>query len=233
MVTGGPWSVVVWDLDDTLVLERDFVRSGFRAVAEHLSAATDVGADRVSDFLWAGFENGVRGDAFDRVHTEFAVTREVPVPEMVEAYRTHTPALEIPAGALDLMRKLRELGARQAAITDGPLAGQRAKAEAVGLDALVDLVVFTDEWGREFWKPHERAFLTVQDHFGVDACECVYVGDNPAKDFVSPASLGWGSIRLRRDGQLHAAAEDGTPAGWDARGWDELAELLGAGEETA
>ncbi len=31
-----PLTVAVFDLDDTLVLERDYVRSGFRAVGEHV-----------------------------------------------------------------------------------------------------------------------------------------------------------------------------------------------------
>ncbi len=232
MVIHCPWRVIVWDLDDTLILERDFVRSGFRAVAAHVAGRCAVDAGAVSDFLWSGFESGVRGNAFDRVHEHFPETRSIPVAAIVEAYRTHCPDIQITDEALSILRRLRQAGAAQAAITDGPLAGQRSKADAVGLNDLIDLVVFTDEWGREFWKPHDRAFLTVQERFGAAPGDCVYIGDNPSKDFVSPRALGWGSIRLRRDGQLHAALEDGTPAELTARGWNELAELLGVGEET-
>ena len=37
-----------------------------------------------------------------------------------------------------------------------------------------------------------------------DAAECVYVADNPTKDFAAPRALGWHTVRIRRPGGLHA-----------------------------
>lgn len=223
-----PWRVVVWDLDDTLILERDYVRSGFHAVADHIAEATGIASEILADFLWSGFESGVRGNAFDRVHEAFPATSTVPVSTMVEVYRSHSPQVHIPDEALSLIKTVRSQGRYQAAITDGPLTGQKSKAAAVSLNELVDLVVFTDEWGRQYWKPHERAFLTVQEYFGAESRECVYIGDNPLKDFVAPRALGWGSVRLRREGQLHTNTSDGTPAAYESGDWTDLAFLLNA-----
>ena len=55
--------VVVFDLDDTLYLERDYVRSGFRAVDAWLASRGILG---FFGEAWANFENGLRGKAFDR-----------------------------------------------------------------------------------------------------------------------------------------------------------------------
>lgn len=218
----------MWDLDDTLILERDYVRSGFRAVAESVALTAAIDVEEVSDFLWTGFESGVRGDAFNRVRNRFPELKRFPVLQMVDTYRSHSPDINVPPEALAIMARIRQQNRNQAAITDGPLAGQQSKAMAINLSNLVDLIIFTDEWGREYWKPNERAFLKVQHQFDADPSECVYIGDNPSKDFVSPTALGWGSIRMRRHGQLHVNSEDGTPAKLEASDWFELAELLGA-----
>ena len=54
---------VAFDLDDTLYLERDYVRSGFRAVAEYAVRGADVSAEDAFTFLWHDFLAGVRGSA--------------------------------------------------------------------------------------------------------------------------------------------------------------------------
>lgn len=198
------WPVVVWDLDDTLILERDYVRSGFEAVAGRLEA---YGADPQVAFstLWDGFLAGTRGDAFDRLLTSLGLAGAVPIETLVEWYRSHQPKIRIEDGLLRLLGELRRAGISQAVITDGALTGQRAKAAAVGLADLVDHIVFTDVWGRGFWKPHPRAFAEVEERFGVQPEDCIYIGDNPAKDFLTPLARGWDAVRLVRDGQLHAA----------------------------
>jgi len=55
----------VLDIDDTLYLERDYVRSGFCAVGRWLAEHQNV-----EDFFeraWALFEAGARGNIFDTV----------------------------------------------------------------------------------------------------------------------------------------------------------------------
>lgn len=47
----------------------------------------------------------------------------------------------------------------------------------------VDHVIVTDELGREYWKPHPRAFELMKDQLGIEYNEMIYAGDNPEKDF--------------------------------------------------
>ena len=58
--------------------------------------------------------------------------------------------------------------------------------------------------------------LTV-DVLGRSGDRFVYVGDNPAKDFVAPNAMGWTTIMIRRPGArlIHANAE--TAAGGAAQ----------------
>ena len=101
-----------------------------------------------------------------------------------------------PGGALDGLRAGREL----AVVTDGPLASQRAKAEALGVDRLGRrCVVFTERARsrlRQAASPRLRADRGA--HVGGPRSDCVYMADNPAKDFAGPKPLGWRTVRVRR-----------------------------------
>jgi putative hydrolase of the HAD superfamily len=92
-------------------------------------------------------------------------------------------------------------------VTDGYMLAQRKKLDAVGAESLFDTVVVSDEFGREFWKPHERPFMVARDQLGVGYHEMAYVGDNPQKDFAISARFPIHTVRIirRRGHYTHAA----------------------------
>lgn len=97
---------------------------------------------------------------------------------------------------------------RLALLSDGYLVVQQRKLAALGLAGHFDAVVFSDEWGREAWKPATRPFEAVMQRLGGLRPEAVvYVADNPAKDFLGARNAGWQSIRLRIPGGEHANHE--------------------------
>lgn len=218
----------VLDLDDTLYLERDYVRSGFRAVAS-LAGSTDGGPTpaEVEDFLWSGFVDGSRGSAFDDLFARYPnLTGAYSIGDLVTAYREHAPTIEMLPGMADLVEDLAARGVALAVISDGAEASQGAKARALQVARFADPVVLTDSWGREWWKPHPRAYEFVAERLGLPPERLVYVGDNPTKDFVSPARLGWSAIRLRLPDQLHTALDVSEPGVLEARSVEELHEQL-------
>jgi len=42
---------------------------------------------------------------------------------------------------------------------------------------------------------------------GVPPRACIYVADNPAKDFIAPNALGWGTVFIKRPGGIYADRE--------------------------
>lgn len=198
------FDLVVFDIDDTLYLERDYVRSGFAAVQQ---AAVGRVPDDFARRAWREFEAGRRGDVFDRVLADRSNDAQL-VRELVELYRNHVPAIELLPDAREAMERATERS-WVGVVTDGPGASQRAKATALGLDARTRAIVFTEELGRGFGKPHPRAFMELERVSGVSGDRAVYVADNPAKDFGGPRSLGWRTIRVRRSASLHAAIDSG------------------------
>lgn len=199
--------LVVLDIDDTLYLERDYVRSGFDAVGAW--ARDELGVDDLGERAWAAFEAGVRRTIFDDALAGcgIEVTHGV-VPRMVEVYRAHSPSIDMLPDArawLDALAPHVTL----AVVTDGPLASQQAKAEALMLTRWADLVVFTESLGAGRGKPHPAAFEQLERELGLSGDRCAYVADNPAKDFVAPHRLGWRTVRVRRPGGLHAEVPSG------------------------
>jgi putative hydrolase of the HAD superfamily len=83
--------------------------------------------------------------------------------------------------------------------------------EALDLDRFFDAIVFTDDLGREAWKPSPEPFVIIADRLGIRAPEAVYIADNPLKDFLGPRSLGMRTIRIRFEGGYHAHDEPPTP----------------------
>jgi len=195
---------VVFDLDDTLYLERDYVMSGFQAVAQMVSATVGITEQSVRTSLARLFYNGTRGNTFDLLVAEYPeLSKHFSVVDLVTAYRSHVPNISMICGADQLLRTLQDSGVKIALITDGFHSAQRLKFESLGLSKLVEVAVFTDVWGKHYWKPHPRSFCLLMDLWSFEPEEFVYVADNPEKDFIAPNALGWQTIRIRTRGQLH------------------------------
>src|SRR5438445_8584130 len=82
MVAADRIRAVVFDLDDTLYPEFDFVRSGFRAVATAFPA--ELGShDAAFERLWQTFMTGDRRRVFDNVLSAGAARHSEPTAERV------------------------------------------------------------------------------------------------------------------------------------------------------
>jgi len=222
---------VVFDLDDTLYRERDYVRSGFAAVGRALRAERGTTAD-YEGWMWRRFADGRREGTFDALSRRFGLGLSAAgVARLVDFYRRHAPDIRpcrgVPA-LLDGLRRGRR--ARLGLLSDGYLPAQRLKLAALGLADRFDAVVFTERLGRGAWKPSPRGFEAIRRRLGAPAAACAYVGDNPAKDFVAPNALGWLTVQWRRPGQVHAdrPAPPGGRPGRVVRSGPELLRLLAA-----
>ena len=194
---------VVFDMDDTLYPERDYVRSGYRAVAEDLRGRLGR-SDRFEDWLWRRFCAGEAGRAFDALDAEFSLgLSAAQITGLVGVYRCHRPDIHARSGVVELLGRLGGTS-RLGLLSDGYLPAQQWKLDALGLGPFLDAVVFTEAMGRECWKPSPAGYDAVRAKLDVPHEACAYVGDNPAKDFLAPNRLGWRTVCLRCGGQVHA-----------------------------
>lgn len=188
---------VIFDLDDTLYSEKEYVKSGYRAIA-----AVFPQVERMEEKLWQAFEQ--KKSAIDEVLRDEGIYTEVMKQKCLSIYRLQQPDIRFYEGAKELLVQLRTDGYKLGIITDGRPEGQRAKIKTLGLDELVDYIIVTDELGGvECRKPNKTAFLTMQKVFDVPFEEMCYVGDNIKKDFVAPEKLEMRSIWFRNSDGLY------------------------------
>lgn len=203
MSAGSP--AVLFDLDDTLYAERDYLASGRRAVAREAERRGLMEAGEAYALMLQA------PDAFDALHE---VCPAFAVAEMVQVYRRHRPELSLAPATARLLRELRAEGAATGVITDGRSLGQRLKLQALGLEPLLDYTGISEETGAD--KHSALPFLAARRALG-EQRPYIYVGDNPAKDFARPNALGWHTVMLRepREGaNIHPQRLGGLPAGY-------------------
>ena len=185
---------VIFDLDDTLYSEKEYVKSGYRAVSDYLGGGYE-------KQLWKYFEDGK--PAIDELLK--LLGRESEKENALVVYRSHKPYIHLYDGVVELLKDLRSKGIKVGVITDGRPEGQRNKIEVLGLAGLVDNIIITDELGGiQFRKPCDIAFRIMQTLWKLPASQMVYVGDNPVKDFQAPQQLGMKSVWLKNIDGLYS-----------------------------
>jgi putative hydrolase of the HAD superfamily len=191
----------IFDLDNTLYPESQFVEGGFRAAASHLAARHDVPTAEAYECFVAALKEGGRCGVFDRAVARLGVSCD-PL-SLVYAYRTHAPNLALFPDAIQALAALRDGDWMLAVLTDGMGSVQRRKLAALGLDACVppvlEAIVVTDEIGPGAAKPARLGFDLALDLLGVRPLDAAYVGDDAAKDFLAPNDMGMLTIMIERD----------------------------------
>jgi putative hydrolase of the HAD superfamily len=190
---------ILFDLDDTLIAEMEWARSGWRVVAEHLAAEVDRDAGELQLMMAGAFALDPRR-VFDQIARQLHLRADC-VARCVELYRVAPRKLTIlpDADAALSFAQTRRTGI----VTDGPLAGQSAKVAGAALDSRVEVVVYTDSLGPGAGKPSPAGFHEALRRLAMPAESAVYVADNPAKDFLGPHQLGMRTIRVKHEGGVY------------------------------
>lgn len=191
---------VVFDLDDTLYRERQFALGGYRAVALAVEERHGVREKSAFALLALALRRGRRARAFQDLADRYGLPPS-DIPAWIEIYRVHQPRLTLQPSALQALESLRGRW-RLGVLTNGLPAVQAAKVRALGIDRLVDQVVYADDFGGG--KPSPVAFLEVLHRLGIEAGQAVFAGDDPARDIAGARRVGMRTVLVARrklDGQ--------------------------------
>ena len=177
---------IVFDLDDTLVKEIDFLKSSFFEIA---SVIENEGYSLYQQMMVWYFD---KENVFQNLVSLYP---DLSIDSLKSSYRKHLPNFEHYKYIKDFLNELKQKGYKLGLITDGFSVTQRNKITSLGVGDLFDLIIISEEFGTE--KPHEENYSAFHQ-FNSDAY--YYVGDNLKKDFVTPNKLGWVTICLLDDG---------------------------------
>ena len=184
--------VVVFDLDDTLYKEQDYLLSAYREIAAKIEP--HFGLEGIFDRMHKWWQEGE--NVFQRLIDTY--TLDLTINDLLTIYRSHVPAIRLDEETKCLLDRLQQ-HAVLGLITDGRCLTQRHKIEALGLSAYMEAsdILISEETG--FEKPSDEPFRQVMARY--PSRTYYYIGDNPAKDFVAPNRLGWTTVCLLDDGR--------------------------------
>ncbi len=189
---------IIFDLDDTLYSEKEYVKSGYKAVSDYLGGGYE-------EKLWQFFEESK--PAIDMLLTEINLENEKQI--VLNVYRQHKPDIHLYDGVKDMLKELHDKGICIGIITDGRPVGQHNKIEALGLDKVVDDIIVTDELGGvQFRKPCDIAFRIMIQRWRLNPADVMYVGDNILKDFQAPQQLGMKCLYYKNNDGLYWLCEE-------------------------
>lgn len=201
---------MIFDLDDTLYPEETYVLSGMRAVSKMLSQQFSLEQLKTENRLLEILEQEGRGKVFNFFLQEYEIFSKKNLKKCIDAYRHHLPEISLDPDALEVMSTFR---GKKYLVTDGHKVVQQAKIDALQIENYFEKAFLTNRYGLVNSKPSLHCFRRILERENVGWGDLIYVGDNPAKDFVNLNVMG--SITVRVMTGRHQF--DDCPSGYDAK----------------
>jgi len=183
-------SFFVFDLDDTLYYEIDFLKSGYKAIADFLYPII---LENVYDTMIDLYQKGMY--AFEYIVEKYK-NKGITVEQLLSIYRFHEPQIKLRNDASVFLQMLHERNVPIGLITDGRSITQRNKLKSLLIDRIFNDIIISEEFGSE--KPDIRNY----DYFNkkYSGYNFFFFADNLKKDFIVPVNLKWTSFCLLDNG---------------------------------
>jgi putative hydrolase of the HAD superfamily len=192
-------SLFVFDLDDTLFQEVDFVKSAFNEIASSIDIEN---AEDLSQRLFQKYLSG--SNAFNWLIETYPALN-LTLNGLLDQYRNHLPEISLNESVLSLLEVLKTSEAVLILVSDGRSVTQRNKIKALKIESFFKEIYISEEIGHE--KSDGYTFKIINEDYPDH--DKVMFGDNPLKDFEWPNNLEWISIGLRNSGQnIHSKITD-------------------------
>jgi putative hydrolase of the HAD superfamily len=181
-------TVIVFDLDDTLYNELDYLQSAYQSIAQQIE-------NKDWKSLYASMFSMYRNNenVFEKLTLQYGVGMHT----LLKMYRNHQPKIKLFEGVLEVIHSINSKSGKTGIITDGRLRTQMSKIKALGLLDLIDKVVISEEIGTE--KPNPNNFKVIE--IAYPNHEYWYIADNLSKDFIAPKKMGWRTVGLIDNGK--------------------------------
>lgn len=185
--------IYIFDLDDTLYDERQYVQSGFRAVAKFGQQQWKLNSEESYNTLIDTLDKNGRGAVFNHWLALYGLDSKNNVKHCLTTYRLHKPDITMPPKHLELLRRLPK---PLYLVTDGNKVAQANKVAALNIEAYFKRVFITHRFGVRHAKPSTYCFERIRQAEKCEWEDMMYIGDNPAKDFVNLNKLGMRTVRV-------------------------------------
>jgi len=182
-------SIILFDLDDTLYNEIDYLKSAFREISKNIFPV--INCDIYKEMLNLYYNNQ---DVYDCIIAKYSL--KIDKFYFIQMYRNHIPKINLIDNAIDFLKNLKTKNIILGIITDGRSIQQRNKIKALNISSYFEHIIISEEVGCS--KPDERIFKIIEKYY--PEAEFFYFGDNIIKDFITPNKIGWKTFCLLDNG---------------------------------
>lgn len=181
-------TLFVFDLDDTLFHEIDYLTSAFKEIA----TLFDKNIILPKMLEWYHQKEDVFANLI-RENPETSYTKE----QLLTIYRNHKPEIQLQNGARQILENLFSNQIKMILVTDGRSITQRNKIASLQLTRYFEAIFISEETGTE--KKEGFTFQKINNQY--KGYTIYSIGDNINKDFEWPKKLGWTAIGIRNSGK--------------------------------
>jgi putative hydrolase of the HAD superfamily len=186
IIKADQYTCFVFDLDDTLYNEIDYLKSAYRFISEVVVGENNESLYQEMLKIYFSGRN-----TFEFILNKYP-EKNITLKKLLYLYRNHRPDILLREGVSEMLKEMKNRNAITGIITDGRSITQRNKIKALGLENVIDTLIISEEFGCE--KPSPALFESLM--INPSCSQYYYFGDNLNKDFISPKKLGWFCIGI-------------------------------------
>ena len=187
--------IIIFDLDETLYQEKNFVISGFFEVSDFLYEKLCLNKKKTILYLLKTFNKYGRKKIFDKLLKEKNVYNKSLLKKVISKYRAHEPNISLTSINYKFLKKLSNKY-NLYLVTDGNKIVQRNKIKSLKISSLFKKIFITHQYGTINSKPSIYCFKKIKELENCFWKELIYIGDDPIKDFVNLNKKGVITARL-------------------------------------
>lgn len=190
---------ILFDLDDTLYPQIEFNLGCLKESAEFIADLVQESPEGVYGILKRIIlSQGIEyRKIFDDFFDEIGFNGMPYIKDILKIYWDARPHISLFSGSEKVLQLLNEK-CPLAMITDGYVPVQQYKIDELGIKNYFKKIYITDSYGVEHRKPSRYVFDIFLKETGFLAENCIYIGNDPRRDFLPAREVGMHTIRIRQ-----------------------------------
>ena len=216
--------ILIFDLDDTLYEEIDFVKGGFQEVSKFLATQLNEDQNLIYKDLFKNLVSNGRGSIFDDYLKNKRKYSKRLIKKCLSKYRYHKTNIKLNNSAYQFLMEYKKKPLYL--VTDGNKNVQEHKVRSLNLDNWFKKIYITHRYGIQNSKPSLYCFRKIIEKEKCNWSDLIYIGDNPHKDFVSLNKVNAKTVRVLTGSYSNDIVSKKYEAKYTINSLDELKSLI-------
>lgn len=188
-------NAVIFDLDNVLYDEREYIKAAYRNIARFISERYGSEEELIYNKLLNDLQEktSMYPRLFNDLLLDLGLDQKL-LPDLLKIYSNTTLDLRLYSASERILAILKKQGIRLGLVTNGNPETQKNKVQLLQIEKYFDSIVYARDTVKD--KPDPEVYKVILRALCVKPEEAVFVGDNPYTDFCGAKQLGVKTVRL-------------------------------------